>query len=97
MKTRADAKQEEFIETNGKLYINIDQIEVEEKDEDGNITSFWEMETLEVQDKRTAYNDVIAYYELQQARPLRELALDSENEFAKNKIAMLDEKIAKYR
>ena len=92
MKTRADEKQEEFITTNGKLYINIDQKEVVEEE-----TTFWEMETLEVQDKRTAHNDVIAYYEMQQARPLRELALDSENEFAKNKIAMLDEKIAKYR
>lgn len=97
MKTRADKKQEEFIETNGKLYINIDQIEVEEKDEEGNITTFWEMEALEVNDRRTAYLTVIAYYEAQQARPLRELALDSENEFAKNKIALLDEKIAKYR
>jgi len=92
MKTRADEKQEEFITTNGKLYINIDQKEVVEEE-----TTFWEMETLEVQCKRTAHNDVIAYYEMQQARPLRELALDSENEFAKNKIAMLDEKIAKYR
>lgn len=96
MKTRADSKQEEFISSGGKLYINIDQKEVTELVDE--ITStYWEMETLEVQDKRTAHNDVIAYYEMQQARPLRELALDSENEFAKNKIAMLDEKIAKYR
>lgn len=94
MKTRADAKQEEFFSSGGKLYINIEQ---EEKTDEGAGATYWEMVTLEVTDKRTAYNKVIAYYEMQQARPLRELALDSENEFAKNKIAMLDEKIAKYR
>ena len=55
------------------------------------------MEALEVQDRRTAYNDVISYYEAQQARPLRELAIDPTNQYAKTKIAFLDEQIAKYR
>ena len=96
MKTRADNKQEEFISSNGKLYINIDQKEVTTV-EDEITSTFWEMETLEISDVRTGYNDVIAYYEAQQARPLRELAIDPLNEYAKNKIAFLNEQIAKYR
>lgn len=93
MKTRADSKQEEFISSNGKLYINFEQ--VEKQDEDG--VTFWEMKTLEVTDKRTAYNAVIAYFEAQQARPIRELAINPDSEFAKKKIAYLDEQIEKYR
>ena len=94
MKTRADSKQEEFISSNGKLYINIEQ---EEKTDEESGATYWEMTTLEVTDKRTAYNKVIEYFEAQQLRPLRELVIDPTNEYAKNKIAMLDEKIAKYR
>ena len=93
MKTRADAKQEEFFSSGGKLYINVEQ--EEKTDEDG--TTYWEMITLEIDDKRTAYDKVIEYFEAQQLRPLRELVIDSENEYAKNKIAYLDEQIAKYR
>lgn len=93
MKTRADSRQEEFISSNGKLYINIEQ--EEKTDEDG--ATYWEMTTLEISDKREAYNAVIAYFEAQQLRPLRELAIDPTNEYAKNKIAYLDEQIAKYR
>lgn len=93
MKTRADSKQEEFISSNGKLYINFEQ--VEKQDEDG--ATFWEMNTLEVTDKRTAYNKVIEYFEAQQLRPLRELVIDPTNEYAKNKIVYLEEQIAKYR
>lgn len=93
MKTRADAKQEEFISSNGKLYINIEQ--EEKTDEDG--ATYWEMTTLEISDKREAYNTVIAYFEAQQARPIRELAINPDSEFAKKKIAYLDEQIAKYR
>lgn len=93
MKTRADARQEEFISSNGKLYINFEQ--VEKQDEDGGI--YWEMTTLEISDKREAYNAVIAYFEAQQARPIRELVIDPTNEYAKNKIAYLEEQIAKYR
>jgi hypothetical protein len=91
--TRADKKQEEFFTSNGKLYVNFEQ--EEKTDEEGN--TFWEMKTLEVSDKRTAYNEIIAYYEKEQLRPLRELAIDSNNEFAKNKVKFIDEQIAKYR
>ena len=93
MKTRADSKQEEFISSNRKLYINIEQ--EEKTDEDGGI--YWEMVTLEISDKREAYNAVIAYFEAQQARPIRELAINPDSEFAKNKIVYLEEQIAKYR
>ena len=96
MKIRADQKQEEFIFSNGKMYINIDQKEVTEI-VDETTSTYWEMEALEVQDRRTAYKDVISYYEAQQARPLRELAIDPTNQYAKTKIAFLDEQIAKYR
>ena len=96
MKIRADQKQEEFIYSNGKIYINIDQKEVTEI-VDETTSTYWEMEALEVQDRRTAYNDVISYYEAQQARPLRELAIDPTNQYAKTKMAFLDEQIAKYR
>lgn len=91
--TRADSKQEEFFSSNGKLYINFEQVEKE--DDEGNI--FWEMNTLEITDKRTAYNKVIEYFEAQQLRPLRELAIDPTNEYAKTKIAFLEEQIVKYR
>ena len=94
MKTRADARQEEFISSNGKLYINIEQ---EEKTDEGAGATYWEMVTLEVTDKRTAYNKVIEYFEAQQARPIRELAIDPTNEYAKKKIVYLEEQIAKYR
>ena len=96
MKIRADQKQEEFISSNGKLYINIDQKEVTEL-VDETTSTYWEMEALEVQERRTAYNDVISYYEAQQARPLRELATDPTNQYAKTKIAFIDEQKAKYR
>ena len=96
MKIRADQKQEEFISSNGKIYINIDQKEVTDI-VDETTSTYWEMEALEVQDRRTAYNDVISYYEAQQARPLRELAIDPTNQYAKTKMAFLDEQIAKYR
>lgn len=88
MKTNADQKQDEFISSNGKLYINFEQVETE---------TGWEMETLEVNDKRTAYQTVIGWYEVQQLRPLRELAINPDNEFAKNKLAFINEQIAKYR
>lgn len=91
--TRADSLQEEFFTTNGKLYINFEQ--VEKKDDDDNV--FWEMKTLEVADRRTAYNEIIAYYEKEQLRPLRELAVDSTNEFALKKVKFINEQIAKYR
>ena len=55
------------------------------------------MKTLEVADRRTAYNEIIAYYEKEQLRPLRELAIDSTNEFALNKVKFINEQIAKYR
>lgn len=91
--TRADSLQEEFFTSNGKLYINFEQ--VEKQDDEGNV--FWEMKTLEVADKRTAYGEIIAYYEKEQLRPLRELAIDSTNEFALTKVKFIDEQIAKYR
>lgn len=91
--TRADSKQEEFFSSNGKLYINFEQ--VEKQDDEGNV--FWEMKTLEIADKRTAYNEIIAYYEKEQLRPLRELAIDTNNEFAIKKIKFINEQIAKYR
>ena len=91
--TRADSKQEEFFSSNGKLYINFEQ--VEKQDDEGNV--FWEMKTLEIADKRTAYNEIIAYYEKEQLRPLRELAIDPNNEFAIKKIKFINEQIAKYR
>ena len=94
MKTRADAKQEEFISSNGKLYINIGQ---EEKTDEESGVTYWEMTTLEISDKRNAYNTVIAYFEAQQARPIRELAINPDSEFAKKKIAYLEEQIAIYR
>lgn len=94
MKTRADKKQDEFISSNGKLYINFEQVE---KTDEETGEKFWEMETLEVSDKRTAYQTVIEWYEAQQARPIRELAIDPTNEFAKNKLAFINEQIAKYR
>lgn len=94
MKTNADQRQDEFISSNGKLYINFEQ--VEKTDEETGATS-WEMETLEVSDKRTAYQTVIEWYEAQQLRPLRELAINHDNEFAKNKLAFIDKQIAKYR
>lgn len=94
MKTRADAKQEEFISSNGKLYIHIEQ---EEKTDEESGATYWEMETLEISDKREAYNTVIAYFEAKQARPIRELARNPDSKFAKKKIAYLDEQIAKYR
>ena len=86
--TRADSKQEEFFVSNGKSFINFEQVEV--KDENENV--FFEMKTLEVANKRTAYNEIIAYYEKEQLRPLRELAIDSTNEFA-----LKNEQIVKYR
>ena len=91
--TRADSKQEEFFSSNGKLYINFEQ--VEKQDDEVNV--FWEMKTLEIADKRTAYNEIIAYYEKEQLRPLRELAIDTNNEFAIKKIKFINEQIAKYR
>lgn len=57
--TRADSRQEEFFTSNGKLYINFEQ--VEKQDDVGNV--FWEMKTLEVSDKREAY-DAIKEYKL---------------------------------
>ena len=57
MKTRADSRQEEFISSNGKLYINIEQ--EEKTDEDGGI--YWEMVTLEIDDKRNAPSVIKAY------------------------------------
>ena len=94
MKTRADSRQEEFISSNGKLYINIEQ---EEKTDEESGVTYWEMITLEISDKREAYNAVLTYFEAQQARPIRELAINPDSEFAKKKIAYLDEQIAKYR
>ena len=91
--TRADSKQEEFFVSNGKLFINFEQID--KKDDNKNI--FWEMKTLEVSDKRSAYNEVIAYYEKEQLRPLRELAINPNNEFALNKVKFINEQIVKYR
>ena len=55
------------------------------------------MITLEVADRRTAYNEIIAYYEKEQLRPLRELAIDSTNEFALKKVKFINEQIVKYR
>lgn len=92
--TRADFKQEEFISSNGKLYINFEQVE---KEDEASGTKFWEMKTLEINDKRTAYNEIIKYYENESLRPLRELLIDSSNEFAKKKLAFINEQIAKYR
>ena len=92
--TRADSKQEEFIESNGKLYVNFEQIE---KVDEENKTTFYEMKTLEVNDKRNAYSEIIKYYESESLRPLRELLVDSTNEFAKKKLAFINEQIAKYR
>lgn len=60
MKTRADAKQPDFIESNGKLYINIEQTEIT-KVEDEITSTFWEMETIEIDDKRNAPSIVKAY------------------------------------
>ena len=91
--TRADSKQEEFFVSNGKSFINFEQVEV--KDENENV--FFEMKTLEVADRRTAYNEIIAYYEKEQLRPLRELAIDSTNEFELKKVKFINEQIVKYR
>ena len=91
--TRADSKQEEFFVSNGKSFINFEQVEV--KDENENV--FFEMKTLEVADRRTAYNEIIAYYEKERLRPLRELAIDSTNEFALKKVKFINEQIVKYR
>lgn len=55
--TRADSKQEEFFTSNGKLYVNFEQ--VEKTDEEGN--TFWEMKTLEVQNKKSAYEQIKAH------------------------------------
>jgi hypothetical protein len=92
--TRADIKQDEFIESNGKLYVNFEQVE---KTDAESQSKYWEMKTLEVAEKRTAYNEIIKYYEAESLRPLRELLIDAGNEFAKNKIAFINEQIAKYR
>ena len=81
------------IVSNGKSFINFEQVEV--KDENENV--FFEMKTLEVADRRTAYNEIIAYYEKEQLRPLRELAIDSTNEFALKKVKFINEQIVKYR
>ena len=94
--TRADAKQEEFISSRGKLFINFEQVEKTETVDENQIT-YWEMKTLEVEDARDAYQAVIEYYEAQQSRPLRELAVDPVNEYALNKLKFLEEQIAKYR
>lgn len=60
MKITADSKQEEFISSNGKLYVNFNQTEVTEKVDE--ITStFWEMETIEIDDKRNAPSIIKAY------------------------------------
>lgn len=64
MKITADKKQDEFIQTNGKLYVNFNQTEVT-KTEDDITSTFWEMETLEVEDRRTAYQVVEAFKEAQ--------------------------------
>lgn len=57
--TTADSQQEEFFTSNGKLYVNFEQ--VEKTDDEGN--TFWEMKTLEIADKREAY-DAIKEYKL---------------------------------
>lgn len=92
--SRADMQQEEFISSNGKLYINFEQVE---KEDEVTGAKFWEMKTLEINDKRTAYNEIIKYYENESLRPLRELLIDSNNEYAKKKLAFINEQIAKYR
>lgn len=91
--TRADSKQNEFFTSNGKIFINFEQVKKE--DDKGDV--FWEMKTLEVVDIRTAYNEIITYYEKEQLRPLRELAIDSTNEFALKKVKFINEQIAKCR
>lgn len=91
--TTADSKQEEFFTSNGKLYVNFEQ--EEKTDEEGN--TFWEMKTLEITDKRTAYNEIILYYEKEQLRPLRELLIDPNNEYVKNKLAKIEENIQVFR
>lgn len=91
--TTADSLQEEFFTSNGKLFVNFEQ--VEKTNEDGAV--FYEMKTLEISDKRDAYSEIIAYYEKEQLRPLRELAINPNNEFAIKKIKFINEQIAKYR
>ena len=91
--TTADSLQEEFFTSNGKLFVNFEQ--VEKTNEDGVV--FYEMKTLEISDKRDAYGEIIAYYEKEQLRPLRELAIDANNEFTIKKIKFINEQIAKYR
>lgn len=91
--TTADSLQEEFFTSNGKLFVNFEQ--VEKTNEDGVV--FYEMKTLEISDKRDASSEIIAYYEKEQLRPLRELAIDANNEFAIKKIKFINEQIAKYR
>lgn len=62
MKTRADSRQEEFFTSNGKLYVNFEQ--EEKRDDEGN--TFWEMKTLEVSDKKSAYEQIKAYIKEEQ-------------------------------
>lgn len=50
MTTTADSLQEEFFNSNGKLYVNFNQEEF--TDEEGKV--MYKMETLEVDDKRNA-------------------------------------------
>ena len=65
--------------------------------QDGQIISDEEIAKIEAENNRNFILNKIAELEAQQLRPLRELMIDSTNQFAKSKLESIDAQIAELR
>jgi len=64
---------------------------------DGQIISDEELTKIEAENNKNSILIKIAELEIQQLRPLRELMIDSTNQFAKSKLESIDAQIAELR
>lgn len=64
---------------------------------DGQVISDEELADIEAENNRNSILNKIAELEAQQLRPLRELMIDSTNQFAKSKLESIDAQIAELR
>lgn len=64
---------------------------------DGQVISDEELAKIEAENNRNSILNKISELEAQQLRPLRELMIDSTNQFAKSKLESIDAQIAELR
>ncbi|WP_067176965.1 hypothetical protein [Sulfurospirillum sp. UCH001] len=65
--------------------------------QNGQIISEEELAKIEIENNKNSILIKIAELEIQQLRPLRELMIDSTNQFAKSKLESIDAQIAELR